>query len=108
MAVVPCRITFPSSIRAFSRSRDRSGISIASARSSGMTSQPSEMMVLMLEALEFTSYDIEINISISRALLNRILADASKDRGAESSVVLLGQQCGISKCHLARNSGLEG
>src|SRR3546814_187980 len=72
-----------------------------------MPSQSSEIMVLILEAPEFTSYDIEMTISISRALLNRILADAAKDSGAERCGLLLGEAARICDVRFAANVAPE-
>src|SRR3546814_19014247 len=51
--------------------------------------------------------DIEMTISISRALLNRILADAAKDSGAERCGLLLGEAARICDVRFAANVAPE-
>jgi desampylase len=60
------------------------------------------MMALILEAPEFTFYDIEMAVRISREVLDRILADAAED-GLERCGLLLGEGNGIRDVRFAAN-----
>lgn len=61
------------------------------------------MMALMVEAPEFTYYDIEMAVGISRNLLDRIFADAALGEGVERCGLLLGEGRRIRDVRFAPN-----